>query len=342
MSDTEAVAQLKQLLDTYRRRLAYELRQQARQGSAASFETLEGIQEARLEIERIKQELRHKGVDVPDQLYDRAIPDPPPMAPFPQPQRSARLALIGGIGLAMIVLVVTLLVIQRERLASLTAQTAPSAAAPATASAIGAPSSQPIGSPTIAPLACADRYEPDDSAEQAVLIKSNEIQTEHAFCPDNDRDWVRFFAKGVNTYYLYTDTRPYSQKSPLGVTGVDTLLYIVDSDMKSVLDFNDNITDPPSLDSAVYFVPKQDGWYYAYVVNTGGIGGATLRYDLGLQLCPFNQRCGSRPESAAQPDAIAATPTLPTTFDEFAHTPTPTQTFDEFAHTPTPLSEPTP
>lgn len=340
MSDPEAVAQLKQLLDTYRRRLAYDLRQQARQGSAASFETLEGIQEARQEIERIKQELRHKGVDVPDQLYDNAAANPPPIALFPQPGRPVWLSLLGAIGLVAIVLVVTLIATQRARLASSDTPTAVSAA-PTVASATSAPAAQTAGSPTATVLACADRYEPDDSAEQAVLIKSNEIQAEHAFCPDNDRDWVRFFAKGVNTYYLYTDTRPYSQNSPLGVTGVDTFLYIVDGDMNSVLNFNDNITDPPSLDSALYFVPKQDGWYYAYVVNTGDIGGATLRYDLGLQLCPFNQLCGSRPESVAQPNRIAATPTLPTTFDEFAHPPTPTQTFDEFAHTPTPF-EPTP
>lgn len=327
MSDPEAVAQLNQLLDTYRRRLAYNLRQQARQGSAASFETLEAIQDARQEIERIKQELRRKGVDVPDQLYDSAAAEPTPITLSRQPGRPAWLPLLGAIGLGTLVLVVTLIATQRVRLGSpdtpTAASLAPTAAAAAPTAAASAPAAQPAGSPTTTALACADGYEPDNNAEQAGLIKSNEIQAEHAFCPDTDRDWVRFFAKSVNTYYLYTDTRPYSQNSPLGVTGVDTFLYIVDSDMKSVLEFNDNITNPPSLDSALYFVPKHDGWYYAYVVNTGDIGGATLRYDLGLQLCPFNQVCGSRPGTVDQPNGIESTPTFPTTFDEFAQTPTP-------------------
>ena len=91
----------------------------------------------------------------------------------------------------------------------------------------------------------------------------------------------------------------------------------------ATINASDPMTSPTILFRRQSSPAKHVGSYDAYVVNTGDIGDSTLRYDLGLQLCPFNQVCGSRPGSVAQPNGTDSTPTFPTTFDEFAQTPTP-------------------
>jgi hypothetical protein len=165
--------------------------------------------------------------------------------------------------------------------------------------------------PTQVPELCQDLYEPDGLPENARLITSNEIQTDHRLCPAGDADWVKFFGKAGKIYYMYTDTRPYvrdqiGNRDPINApseAGADTVLYLADRDGVSIIDFNDDIEG--SLDSELRFTPPADGFYYAQVKNVGDIGNQFIRYDFSLKLCVPNTECGRSPVSTVpttQPD----------------------------------------
>lgn len=166
--------------------------------------------------------------------------------------------------------------------------------------------------PTMINELCLDLFEPDGLPEQARLITSNEVQIAHTLCPSGDADWSYFFAKAGKTYMIFTDTRPYASQHPRGGTvnkdteaGADTIMFLVDRDGVSLLDFNDDIPGGNSLDSQIEFTPSVDGFYFIQVKNIGDIGNQFIRYDLTLQLClPGQTDCG-------RPQALPATPTLP-------------------------------
>lgn len=166
--------------------------------------------------------------------------------------------------------------------------------------------------PTMINELCLDMFEPDGLPEQARLITSNEVQIAHTLCPSGDADWSYFFAKAGKTYMIFTDTRPYASQHPRGGTvnkdteaGADTIMFLVDRDGVSLLDFNDDIPGGNSLDSQIEFTPSVDGFYFIQVKNIGDIGNQFIRYDLTLQLClPGQTDCG-------RPQALPATPTLP-------------------------------
>lgn len=73
-TDTEIAAQ-RDLLETYRRRLAFNIAQRAKLGTLAPFSLEEEIHEARAEIRRIKRLLRDWGQPVDDQPDDQAALD---------------------------------------------------------------------------------------------------------------------------------------------------------------------------------------------------------------------------------------------------------------------------
>jgi hypothetical protein len=190
--------------------------------------------------------------------------------------------------------------------------------------------------PTQLDQLCQDIFEPDGLPEQARQINPNEVQLTHILCPVGDADWVRFFAKSGKTYFIFTDTRPYTSVNPRpgggpvnnpAEAGADTVLYLVDRDGVSPLDINDDIAGGSTLDSQLEFTPSVDGFYYAQVKNVGDLGNQFIRYDLTLQLCiPGQTDCG-RP---------ATPPELPTLPPD-AETPVPTDSFivDEPTSTPT-------
>lgn len=164
---------------------------------------------------------------------------------------------------------------------------------------------------------CTDKYEPDGLPEQARLILSNQRQNDHRLCPTGDADWVMFFAKAGNTYYLYTDTRNY-----LGGTinsqlpGTDTVMTLVDRDGVSFIATNDNV-DSTSFDSQIRFQPTADGFYFLQIKNTGDIGSADIKYDLVDELClPGSTTCG-RTSGSGQGIGTTATPTPSPTPDLF-------------------------
>ncbi|NOK61142.1 MAG: hypothetical protein GFH27_549307n125 [Chloroflexi bacterium AL-W] len=156
--------------------------------------------------------------------------------------------------------------------------------------------------PAVVPAVCRDLFEEDGLPEEATLITSNEVQPNHALCPEGDADWVRFFGSAGKTYYIYTDTRPYSDGINADTqAGADTTLLLTDRDGQSVLAFNDDI--PGSLDSEIQFTPRVDGFYFAQVKNIGDIGNQFIRYDLVLLLCVPGEDCGrAPPQPTVQPD----------------------------------------
>lgn len=162
--------------------------------------------------------------------------------------------------------------------------------------------------PAVVPAVCRDLFEEDGLPEESKLITSNEVQPNRALCPEGDADWVRFFGSSGKTYYIYTDTRPYSSGINAETQpGADTTLLLTDRDGQSVLAFNDDI--PGSLDSEIQFTPRVDGFYFAQIKNIGDIGNQFIRYDLVLLLCVPGEDCGrAPPQPTVQPDDPGVTP----------------------------------
>ncbi len=154
---------------------------------------------------------------------------------------------------------------------------------------------------------CTDKYEPDGLPEQARLILSNQRLSDHRLCPTGDADWIMFFAKAGNTYYLYTDTRSYSSGGLNDqLAGTDTVLTLFERDGVSFIATNDN-ADTSTFDSQLRFQPTADGFYFAQIKNVGDIGGPTIKYDFVNELCkPGNESCG---RSAGQALLLTPTPT---------------------------------
>ncbi len=142
---------------------------------------------------------------------------------------------------------------------------------------------------------CTDLYEPDGLPEQASLIFSNQVQTDHRLCPNGDADWVRFFAKAGNTYVLATDTTAnLNSSSSTTAQGTDTIMTLFDRDAYTFIDQNDN-KDTTSFDSKIVFNPLVDGFYFIQIKNIGDLGNPFFQYNLGNTVCPAGaQDCAGR------------------------------------------------
>ena len=181
---------------------------------------------------------------------------------------------------------------------------------------------------------CTDLYEPDGLPEQASLIFSNQIQTDHRLCPNGDADWVRFFAKTGNTYVLLTDTTANLNSSSSTTTqGTDTIMTLFDRDAYTFIDQNDN-KDTTSFDSQLVFTPPVDGFYFIQIKNIGDLGNPFFQYNLKNTVCPAGaEDCAGRslssvPTSTPGDDFFVATITPKAGSDENENSfdPTPTET----------------
>ncbi|MFL5734611.1 MAG: pre-peptidase C-terminal domain-containing protein [Chloroflexia bacterium] len=141
-------------------------------------------------------------------------------------------------------------------------------ALPPTTTATVTPTTNPNATPTSGP--CYDIYEPDGVPETAKLLLINTVQ-HHSVCPTADADWARFYVRAGKEYTIKTGT--------LGV-GLDTYMYLFDSDAKTILAQNDDGGD--SVASRIDFYPLRDDWYFVQVKNAGDIGGPEQTYDLSL------------------------------------------------------------
>jgi hypothetical protein len=129
--------------------------------------------------------------------------------------------------------------------------------------------------PTATPDLCKDSFENDGLPHQAREILLGDTQN-HVFCPTNDVDTIKFFAKGGKGYSIET--------SRLGI-GVDTYLYLLNREGKAPpLATNDDIPGGKGA-SRIDFFPKEDetGWYYVQVKNQGDIGKPGLTYSVSLR-----------------------------------------------------------
>ncbi|HUS17216.1 MAG TPA: lamin tail domain-containing protein [Chloroflexia bacterium] len=159
-----------------------------------------------------------------------------------------------------------------------------------TATAGPAPSTTPLPTatpdpfaPTATPISgpCLDSYEPDGIPASAHLLLIGEIQPGHNFCPGGDADWYRFFGGRGKAYTIQT--------YGLGI-GVDTYLYLFDSDGTTILAQNDDVSAPPSpnpndvVASSLDFFPVRDDFYYIMVKNKGDLGSPNMVYNVSQKV----------------------------------------------------------
>ncbi len=112
-----------------------------------------------------------------------------------------------------------------------------------------------------------DTYENDDSSTTSTEIKPGDSQ-DHNFCYDNS-DWLTFNATEGSVYKIYT--------SNLGIE-TDTQLILYDRDGNSILLFQDNVRDYPTVDlslgwpidpsSEIVWEAEFDGYYFIKVRTT--------------------------------------------------------------------------
>ncbi len=183
--------------------------------------------------------------------------------------------------------------------------------------------------PTLGP--CTDSYEPDGVPETARIILIGSTQ-HHSICPAGDADWVRFYARAGKVYTIRT--------SNLGV-GLDTYMYIFDSDAKTILAQNDDGGD--GVASRIDFYPLRDDWYFVQVKNAGDIGGPEQVYDLSLSVVPgVPQPPGTATAIIAPP--VTGTPVrepIPTAVVQPTKPPVPTPTQGTVLPTPPLVQQPT-
>lgn len=144
---------------------------------------------------------------------------------------------------------------------------------PPTGTATASPTLSPY-SPTPTTGPCDDAYEPDGVPATAKLIYIGQTQS-HSICPDGDADWVRFFGRAGKEYTIST--------ANLGI-GLDTYMWLFDSDGETILAYNDDGGN--GVSSRIDFFPAVDAYYYVQVKNAGDLALPQMTYDLSLVVTP--------------------------------------------------------
>jgi hypothetical protein len=145
----------------------------------------------------------------------------------------------------------------------------------------GTPTASPTITSTPAPTqpACLDAYEPDGSYTDASLLLINDAPQHRSFCPAGDADWLKFFAARGKAYTIKT-LNPVTGPA----AGVDTYVYLFNSDGQTLIDQNDDGGD--GVNSAIQFFPQRDDYYYVQIKNKGDIGGNNQLYDIQIVVQP--------------------------------------------------------
>jgi len=183
-----------------------------------------------------------------------------------------------------------------------------------------APTVTPIPTATLNPLAptatptsaaCLDPYEPDGVPALAHLLLIGEIQPGHNFCPGGDADWYKFFGGRGKAYTIKT--------SDLGI-GVDTYLYLFDSNGTTVLAENDDttavgVTGNDVVSSSLDFFPVRDDFYYIMVKNKGDLGAPFMTYNVSLTVRANVPPPAGTPSPIIGPIVTVSPPAPPTATD---------------------------
>jgi hypothetical protein len=122
-----------------------------------------------------------------------------------------------------------------------------------------------------APPPCPDvSYEPDDNATQARAFTIGTTE-QHAFCVNNDQDWVSFQGSSGTTYRIETLNL---------AAGNDTVLELYQSDGTSLIASDDDGNG--GLASLITFSPSVSARYLVKGRHFSGAGGVGLTYDLRI------------------------------------------------------------
>ncbi|HET9493872.1 MAG TPA: hypothetical protein VFR15_06550, partial [Chloroflexia bacterium] len=129
--------------------------------------------------------------------------------------------------------------------------------------------------------------------------------------------------------------------SNLGI-GLDTYMYLFDTDAATILAQNDDGGE--GVSSRIDFYPQRDDWYFAQVKNAGDLGLPDMFYELSLAVVPgVPQPPGTATAIIAPPVTVTAAPgggRTPTTVVQPTRPPVPTPT--QGAVQPTPAAATTP
>jgi hypothetical protein len=204
-------------------------------------------------------------------------------------------------------------------------------ALPPTATSTVSPTPNP-NSPTPTTGPCTDAFEPDGVAEAARTLLIGSTQN-HSMCPATDADWVRFYARAGKVYTIRTGS--------LGV-GLDTYMFLFDSDSATILAQNDDGGD--GVASRIDFYPQRDDWYFVQVKNAGDLGLPEMTYDLSLAVVPgVPQPPGTATPIIAPIETVTSgpQPPQPTAVVQPTKPPVPTPTQGAILPTPPAAAEPT-
>jgi hypothetical protein len=128
---------------------------------------------------------------------------------------------------------------------------------------------------------------------RTILIGSTQ---QHSVCPATDADWVRFYARAGKVYTIRTGN--------LGI-GLDTYMYLFDSDAATILAQNDDGGE--GVSSRIDFYPQRDDWYFVQVKNAGDLGLPDMFYELSLVVVPgVPQQPGTATAIIAPPVTVTA------------------------------------
>lgn len=201
-------------------------------------------------------------------------------------------------------------------------------ALPPTVTTTSTPTTNPFITPTFTPGVCYDAYEPDGVPEAAKLLLIGTTQR-HIICPVADADWVRFYARAGKVYSIRT--------SNLGV-GLDSYMYLFDSDAHTILSENDDGGD--GVASRIDFYPQRDDWYFVQVKNAGDIGSPDQTYDLSLAVVPGVPQPPGTASPIIAPVVTVTTGSVATFTPVIAPTRPPVPTPTQGATQPTPTVNP--
>ncbi|MBN2004934.1 MAG: VCBS repeat-containing protein [Anaerolineae bacterium] len=103
---------------------------------------------------------------------------------------------------------------------------------------------------------CYDAYEVDDTLAQANPIPTDGTPQVHTFHRPGDEDWVSF---AVDNFSVAYDIETFDVSE-----GMDTVVYLYDSDGTTLLDWDDDVT-PGAFTSHLHFQPYHSGTFYLQI-----------------------------------------------------------------------------
>ena len=123
------------------------------------------------------------------------------------------------------------------------------------------------------PQPSGDRYEPDDTYQEATRIPTDGTRQTHNFEPAGDRDWVKFEAASGTQYTIETSNL---------ASDSDTYIYLYDRDGTTEIDRDDD--GGAGRASEITWTCPRSGTYYVMIRHYGDSAhGPDTQYDISLR-----------------------------------------------------------